>query len=86
MIIPCPHCGDRDTSEFAMRGEAAPRRPDYAEGESAFADYVYGRTNIAGVQKEHWYHAAGCRRWLIVERDTRNHAIASVYFAGEVRS
>jgi methylglutamate dehydrogenase subunit B len=83
MIVPCPHCGTRDSSEFYFRGEATSHRPDYDEGTAAFAEYVYGRANHAGPQKEHWYHAAGCRNWLLVERDTRTHAILSVMLAVE---
>jgi len=83
MIISCPHCGPRDSSEYYFRGEAALRRPDYEEGTAAFADHVYGRVNPAGPQTEHWYHAAGCRSWLLVERDTRTHAFLSVTPASE---
>jgi sarcosine oxidase subunit delta len=83
MIIPCPHCGARDSSEFFFRGEARPPRPDYNEGADAFVEHVYERLNIAGSQQEHWYHAAGCRQWLLVERDTRTHAFASVTLASE---
>ncbi len=60
MIIPCPHCGDRDSSEFFFRGEARPQRPQYDDGIDAFVDHVYERLNIAGPQKE---HCVSCR-WL----------------------
>lgn len=83
MIILCPHCGPRDSSEFYFRGEAPSHRPEYDAGTTAFVDYVYGRANVAGAQKEHWYHAAGCRNWLLMERDTRTHAILSVKLAAE---
>ena len=49
-------------------------------GESAFTDYVYLRDNPAGSFREYWYHAQGCRRWLIVERDTRTHEISGAEF------
>ena len=39
-------------------------------------DYVYLRDNPAGPHRELWYHAGGCRAWLIVGRDTRTHAIS----------
>lgn len=81
MIIQCPHCGTRDSSEFTFRGEASRNRPAYEDGTSAFCDYVYHRDNVAGVGEEHWYHSAGCQSWLIVERDTRTHAIHSVILA-----
>jgi len=38
-------------------------------------DYVYLRDNLAGLMREHWYHAQGCRNWLVVTRDTRTHEI-----------
>ena len=34
-----------------------------------------------GLHREFWQHVTGCRQWLVVERDTRNHIIASVGFA-----
>ena len=86
MIIDCPHCGARDSSEFYFRGEAPVQRPDYADGTDAFVDYVYARSNVAGLGWEHWHHAAGCRNWLLIERDTRTHMIHSVQIAREVTS
>jgi sarcosine oxidase subunit delta len=41
-------------------------------------DYVYRRDNPAGPHRELWYHASGCRAWLVVARDVVSHAIASV--------
>jgi sarcosine oxidase subunit delta len=34
------------------------------------------RDNAAGPQRERWFHFAGCRRWLTIERDTRTNEIA----------
>ena len=31
---------------------------------------VYLRENAAGMQRERWYHAAGCNRWVTLDRDT----------------
>lgn len=80
MRIPCPHCGPRGHDEFAYYGDATAVRPDPArpDAERAFCDYVYLRDNPAGVHRELWYHAQGCQTWLIVERDTRTHAIGRV--------
>ena len=77
MRIPSPHCGERDSAEFAYYGDAAPRRPDGKgpEALAAFVDYVYPRDNPAGRHRELWYHVAGCRAWLVLTRDTRNHEI-----------
>ena len=30
-------------------------------------NYVYLRDNPAGPTRELWYHAAGCRAWLVVD-------------------
>ena len=77
MRIPSPHCGERDSAEFAYYGDAAPRRPDSKgpEALAAFVDYVYPRDNPAGRHRELWYPVAGCRAWLVLTRDTRNHEI-----------
>jgi heterotetrameric sarcosine oxidase delta subunit len=77
MRIPCPHCGERDSGEFAYYGDAASVRPDGKSPQemSAWIDYVYPRDNPAGPHRELWYHVGGCRAWLVVRRDTRTHEI-----------
>ena len=85
MRIPCPHCGERDRREFTVLGDADPVRPDGMDADSnAMFDYVYPRTNAAGLHREYWYHGAGCHSWLVVERDTRTHAIKGVATARDV--
>jgi len=85
MRIPCPYCGDRDSEEFSIQGEVAgprpPVSPDGGGDISAFHAYVHLRANDFGLTKEYWYHGNGCRRLLVVSRDTRNHAILNVSFA-----
>ena len=83
MRIPCPYCGERDIQEFSYLGDATRRRPDPEAGEAAFADYVYLRDNPAGRHRELWYHAGGCRAWLVVTRDTTSHMIEAVSPARE---
>jgi sarcosine oxidase subunit delta len=79
MRIPCPYCGERDRREFTVLGDADPVRPDGMEANAgAMVEYVYQRTNAAGPHREYWYHGAGCHAWLVVERDTRTHAIKGV--------
>lgn len=86
MRIPCPYCGERDAHEFVYRGDAAPARPEgAADGGEAMFDYLYLRDNVAGEMAEHWYHAQGCRNWIVVRRDTRTHAILSARLAREGR-
>lgn len=83
MRIHCPFCGERDSSEFTVTGDASCRRPnpDVPEAEAVFFDAVYLRDNRAGPHQELWYHGAGCRSWLEVTRDTRTHEIHDVRFA-----
>jgi sarcosine oxidase subunit delta len=85
MHIKCPYCGERDAHEFTYLGAAELKRPDPAMrgAATAFFEYVYLRNNPAGVHAELWYHRAGCRRWLWVERDTRTHEIKSVVCASK---
>ena len=85
MRISCPYCGDRDSEEFSIQGEVAGPRPSAQSGDAAdiaaFHAYVHLRANDFGLTKEYWYHVNGCRRLLVVSRDTRNHAILDVTFA-----
>ena len=80
MRLNCPYCGERDAEEFSIQGEAVGPRPADG-GMDAMHAYVHLRANEYGPTKEYWYHAQGCRRWLLVKRDTRDHAILGVELA-----
>lgn len=75
MRIPCPHCGERGNEEFSYLGAAGLVRPEPDAPEASWVDYVYLRDNPAGLHGELWHHVHGCRRWLVVTRDTRTHRI-----------
>ena len=45
-------------------------------------DYTYFRRNVAGVQREWWYHRSGCRTWFQAERDTRDNTVLRVGLPG----
>ena len=83
MRIPCPFCGPRGNEEFTYLGDAGVRRPDASADDAAarFYEYVYLRDNPSGPHREFWYHGAGCRRWLVVTRNTRTHEIVAAAFA-----
>jgi heterotetrameric sarcosine oxidase delta subunit len=85
LLIECPWCGSRAEIEFSCGGEAHIARPaDPASMSDAdWADYLFMRKNPRGAHHEQWYHAAGCRRWFNVERDTVNYRIRAVYRMGE---
>lgn len=83
MLINCPYCGSRDLAEFVVKGEAIARPHvdadfDGSDIRAAFVNSVYLRDNPAGLHREHWFHAAGCQSWLLIERDTRTHEIVRV--------
>jgi heterotetrameric sarcosine oxidase delta subunit len=65
--VECPLCGDRPFTEFSFGGEL--REVSSPDPASDFRR-VYLRENVAGVQQERWYHAAGCKRWVSLARDT----------------
>lgn len=79
MRIDCPFCGERSSQEFVYRGAALP--PQGPDDDPC--DRVYLRDNPAGPIDEHWYHAQGCRQWLVVTRDTRKHQISTARLARE---
>jgi sarcosine oxidase subunit delta len=86
MRINCPCCGERSLDEFIYHGDATVVRPDLASP-TAMADYVtyvFERTNTPGLHKELWYHATGCRSWLVVTRGLATHVITSVELAKDV--
>ena len=58
-------------------------RPSPGAGTDAWYDYVYTRENPRGPHAEHWHHTAGCRRWLVVRRDTLSHDVESVRDAAQ---
>jgi len=80
MRIECPFCGERDSGEFVIAGDASVRRPnpDAPDAQARFTEAVYIRENPAGRHEELWYHGSGCRSWLKVTRDTRTHVIFAV--------
>ena len=75
-LMPCPVCGPRDVNEFRFQGEVT-RRPQTRASLRELTDYVYFRDNVAGVQREWWYHRLGCARWFIAERDTTTNEVLS---------
>ena len=80
-LITCPHCGERDVSEFSCGGEAHIDRPKWREdmSDAEWAEFVFMRTNPKGILAERWNHAAGCRRWFNMLRNTATDDILTVY-------
>lgn len=85
MLIPCPWCGPRNEDEFHYGGQADVRYPDDAPdvSDQEWARFLFYRGNPKGGFDERWSHAAGCRRWFVVRRDTYTNRIASSHEPGE---
>ncbi|MGI9334871.1 MAG: sarcosine oxidase subunit delta, partial [Gammaproteobacteria bacterium] len=43
--------------------------------DAEWVDYLYNHSNLEGWVREQWWHARGCRRWIVVERNTSTHEI-----------
>ncbi len=83
--IRCPYCGPRDEPEFKYGGQAHvayPADPEVLSDEE-WARFLFFRDNSRGRYAERWNHAAGCRRWFNVIRDTGNHEIIGSYRVGQ---
>ena len=59
-VLTCPHCGVREVTDFAFGGEVC-QRPTATPSPRELNEYNYFRRNVAGVQREWWYHRSGCR-------------------------
>ncbi|WP_435099665.1 sarcosine oxidase subunit delta [Arhodomonas sp. AD133] len=80
LYLACPHCGERPCTEFTYGGDATVRRPADAlkADDEAWTAYLYQRRNPGSEHTEYWEHTRGCRRWLVVRRDTVNQRVFSV--------
>ena len=73
-LLSCPFCGPRPVDEYAYVGEMT-KRPSGSPSLRELTDYVYFRDNVAGVQREWWFHRSGCGEWFLAERDTRTNEV-----------
>jgi heterotetrameric sarcosine oxidase delta subunit len=78
-LLDCPHCGSRPVTEFAFGSEIAAREPS---AQSTLAEELYLRDNVAGIEREWWFHRCGCESWFIAERDTTTNEVLRTTPAG----
>jgi heterotetrameric sarcosine oxidase delta subunit len=74
-LVPCPNCGPRDVGEFGCAGEVTMRPSETPSSFRELTAYLYFRANVAGVQREWWFHRLGCEIWFLAERDTRTNEV-----------
>jgi sarcosine oxidase, subunit delta len=87
-VLTCPHCrSSREEEEFSYAGEAFIARPLSPEtiDDEAWGDYLFMRKNPKGWHWEMWSHAAGCRKFFVVKRNTASHAIEGSWTLTEGR-
>jgi len=70
MLLGCPHCGPRNSSEFRYVGEQRTRPDVNATDPAEWHAYLYLQSNPAGWVTETWLHRTGCRQYLTAERHT----------------
>jgi heterotetrameric sarcosine oxidase delta subunit len=61
-------------NEFTCAGEVSDRPLDGPSSRELYS-YLYFRRNVAGVQREWWFHRFGCKLWFFAERDTRTNEV-----------
>ncbi len=81
LVIECPACGPRNSSEFSYSGKVKPR-PTGTPSQAQWRKYLYEKDNYARVNVERWFHVTGCRRFLDVERHSVTNEITSVVIVG----
>jgi sarcosine oxidase subunit delta len=84
--IHCPYCDERRSEEeFHVAGQAHIKRPANPEeaSDKEWGDYLFFRDNPRGLHREIWVHAAGCRKFFNVVRNTVSYEILETYRMGE---
>ncbi|MBG6183094.1 sarcosine oxidase subunit delta [Arthrobacter sp. CAN_A214] len=87
LLIPCPHCGPRDETEFHYGGQAHvpyPKNPAELD-DRQWAEFLFYRDNTKGAFAERWLHSTGCRQWFNMLRDTVTYDIQAIYQMGALR-
>lgn len=78
ILLPCPHCGPRNVSEFRSFGEETARPDPNGTTPEEWRAYLYLKRNPAGWTTETWCHVTGCRAFFTAERHTVTNEVRSV--------
>ena len=78
-LLICPGCGPRSVNDYRFGGEVSVR-PSPGDPKETWASYFYLSSNVAGLQREWWYHKYGCRRWFQAKRNTLNNRVESTFW------
>ena len=69
---------NRDNANGAMSSGGRPVPDAITDPDERDFDEVWVFENPDGPTTERWFHAAGCRRWLTVRRDTTTDTVLEV--------
>lgn len=83
-LVRCPNCGERSVYEFRFGGEVK-LRPPLDGTEEEWQEYRHYRKNVAGVQREWWFHRSGCKQWLRAVRNTVTNEVLETELPGRER-
>jgi heterotetrameric sarcosine oxidase delta subunit len=72
MLIPCPHCGNRDENEFDYGGRAVDL-PELSADASQWHQALHLPDTGKNIVDEYWFHAAGCECWISLQRCLSTH-------------
>ena len=76
--LDCPRCGRRPLDEFPFGGERRAVPDSITDPDERDLDEVWIFDNVDGIATERWFHAAGCRRWLTLRRDTSTDTVVEI--------
>lgn len=75
--ITCPHCGERTLEEYVY-GEMFDVPDQIRDPVAREVDRSFMHNNLEGPVREAWFHLYGCRRWIVVRRDTTTDQILEI--------
>lgn len=70
LLVPCPNCGPRNSTDLRYVGESRPRPDPNTATPEEWRAHLHLETNPAGWLRETWYCRSGCRRYFVLERNT----------------
>ncbi len=84
LLINCPHCGERDQSEFSYGGRYA-KYPalDSTASIEKWHRAIHLHHSSQNLIREYWYHECGCEQWIEIDRDVDSHEMTPVSGADE---
>ena len=68
LLVPCPHCGPRNSADLTLVGESESRPDPSAATPVEWRAYLYEEHNPGGWTRVTWHCRMGCGRFFVLER------------------